>query len=418
MLWSQEDCNAAVKVLGRHTNLDKALLEVNRTLFPATRSSLRHAFLNKGLYTPSHYLHTKSAEAVPKEGPPKSIDSLSKDLRTQVQQLFTFTKKGAVSLEHVCNKMNLPPKKVLELVDIAETTGMKVHLSNGHLTSASLDDTGTREVVHDTHIRPVIGERQVLGVISDTHFGSRYCMRDQVRDFVQYAYDSGVRNMLHIGDLIDGCYKHGIFEVTSLAMEDQIDDLLEGLPELEGLNYHFITGNHDQTFWDKTGTNVGKNIVWKAKEKGRNDLHHWGDRSAFIRIQGAVIELWHPLGKAASYARSYNLQRHVGEYAARKPHICLVGHFHQFCHIHERGVHGIMVPTFQGSGSKFSKSLGSNQSQGGLILSWDVTDMGLIRNLAVEKRTYYEHEEPVDVFNYIDATGVTPSHYTPKPARV
>lgn len=319
--------------------------------------------------------------------------------------LYEMVKKGPVSFRALCDKLDMSPSRATKFLDEAQKAGIEVTVAHDHV---GIDADAPRDV-QDTHIPPVVGERQTVAVISDTHLGSKYCMRAQLQDFIHYAYEErGVRTILHVGDVLDGNYHHSVFELTHSGLEDQTFDLIETLPQREGLTYHGITGNHDETFWKKSGVNVGRVIEAHFQDAGRNDMFFYGDRDAFLKVNGIVVHLWHPTGSAA-YAKSYHPQKKVESYMHIKPQILLCGHWHQYCHIYERGVHAIACPTFQGSMSRFSRSLKGNQAQGGLVLSWDLTEYGMIRNFILEPRFYYEVERPVEIHNHIDARGVEPA---------
>lgn len=111
-------------------------------------------------------------------------------------------------------------------------------------------------------------------------------------------------------------------------------------------------------------------------------------------MRGAIIHLWHPMG-SMSYAKSYKLQKKIEKYGAgEKPHILLGGHVHSFAVVEERGVFAVFCPTFQASGSAFSKRIGGSPALGGLIVSWEIAGEDLVRNFAVERRRYFEVEKP------------------------
>lgn len=290
----------------------------------------------------------------------------------------------------LCDALDMAPGRCLALVDEARAAGYQVSTNAGVV---GLRQAEPAERVRDV-VPPVVGERQVVGVISDTHLGSKYCLRSQLKDFVRYAYDRGVRRILHPGDVLDGCYRHGLWEVSHSGLDAQADDLLETLPALPGLTYHAITGNHDATFTDASGLDVGTYLENLFAKNGRSDLHFYGNRGAFLRVQGAVFHLWHPRSGGA-YARSYPLQKQIEKYApGEKPDVLLAGHWHTFCYVEERGIHAIACPTFQGGGSAFGKSLGGAPALGGLVLSWDLTEHGTLRAFSVERRAYYEREAP------------------------
>ena len=307
------------------------------------------------------------------------------------RRLYDLTKKGPVPFSELCDLLDLSPSKTTALIEEARAAGVSVHTEHGQV--------GIKRDVGDDRIRqvgiaPVVGQRQTVGVISDLHLGSKYCLRAQLADFVRHCYERGAREILCPGDVLDGMYRHGIWEVSHSGLAAQARDLLEVLPRLPGLSYRCITGNHDETFEEAGGFGVGPYLERLFRENGRTDLHFYGRRSAFLRVGGAVFHLWHPRG-SASYAKSYKLQKVIEKYSSgEKPHVLLVGHFHQFCHVYERGVHGFLCPTFQGGGSAFGNSLGGAPTMGGMVLSWDLTEHGTMRNLAHEYRAYFEVERP------------------------
>jgi UDP-2,3-diacylglucosamine pyrophosphatase LpxH len=310
-----------------------------------------------------------------------------------LRPLVQFTRK-AITFEELCNRLGKTPGEARRMIAEAKGRGINIQLG---VECIQLSPEEQVRSVQDTRIMPTGGERQQVGVISDLHLGSKYCLRAQLQDCVWHFYERGIRNILVPGDLVDGCYPFARFELTHVGLEDQTQDLYETLPHMPGLNYHAITGNHDCTYHTAIGVNVGKFISNYFQIHGRDDLRFYGDCGAFIEIQGAVIEMWHPMGGVA-YAKSYKLQRHVQAYGAgQKPHICLAGHLHQFAVVEERGVFAVMCPCFQASGSAFAKRIGIQPELGGLILSWEIAGVDLVRNFAVERRRYFEMEQPTRV---------------------
>lgn len=312
---------------------------------------------------------------------------------SKIQALVDATRKP-ISFEALCDKLREAPFVVRGLIDQARANGVHLKLGNDHIQLTPAEQVRS---VQGTGILPTSSDRQSVGVISDLHLGSKYCLREQLRDCVNHFYSRGIRCILIPGDLLDGCYRHGVFELSHTGLGDQTQDLFETLPHLPGLSYHAITGNHDHTFSELTGVNVGSFISGYFRDRGRNDIIFYGDCGAFIEVQGAVVHLWHPLG-GMSYAKSYKLQKQIEKYGAgEKPHILLGGHVHQFATVEDRGVFGILCPTFQASGSAFSKRLGGQPALGGLILSWEIAGEDLVRNFAVERRRYFEVELPIRV---------------------
>jgi predicted phosphodiesterase len=314
----------------------------------------------------------------------------------EVQKLVDITKRTPLNFAALCDRMDLAPARTRALIDVALKAGIQVNVENDLV---GIKPTAESSTVQNIGIAPTVGQRQKVAVISDTHLGSKYCLRPQLKDFIEYAYDQGVREILHPGDILDGDYRHGKFEMSHMGLDEQTRDLFETLPRKKGLTYHAITGNHDHTFTAESGMDVGLYIERTFKALGRNDFRAYGNRGAFLRVRGAVVHLWHPRS-GVSYARSYALQKHIEKYASgEKPNILLAGHWHVYCHVYERGVHALACPTFQGGGSEFAKSLGGAPAIGGMILSWDLTSHGTMRSFIHEYRAYFEIEKPQQIEN-------------------
>ena len=317
--------------------------------------------------------------------------------------------RGGVSFSALCDRLDLSPSKCSRLLESAKAAGVSVAVAHD---TVGLHWRDPSDDIRQVAPAPAIGETYRCAVISDTHFGSRYAMRAQVADFVRHAYSEGCREVLCAGDVLDGCYRHGVFELTHSGLADQARDAAETLPMLPGLSYHTITGNHDCTFSERTGLDVGQAIVGAWSALGRNDLTCYGDRSAYLRVGGAVVHLWHPK-KSGAYALSYLLQKQVERYSALKPQILIAGHWHCSVGICVRGVEAIAAPCFQGGESAFAKSLGGSPAIGGLILEWRQTEQGTIRDFAIRPRRYYEREAIVDVRNRVDGEMVEPARSVP-----
>lgn len=381
-IWTDQQVKIARDILGRHpvSQFQRAVEAIGKaTGREVTPAALRGLFLRLGLGAPTSF-----CKQAPTSKPPPNQDSKFADL-------LKCAKKGPVAFSDLCDKLNMSPGKVKALIEEARSEKINLHVEHDHV---GIRMPTPSESVQTIGVPPVVGKRQKVGVISDTHLGSKYCLRPQLQEFIEYAYSQGVRDILHPGDVLDGMYKHGLWEVSHSGLEAQAQDLYETLPQLPGLSYRAITGNHDFTFSEGAGLSVGHYLRNYFLQRGRKDLHFYGDRSAFIQINGAKFHLWHPK-KGMGYARSYAIQKQIEHYSSgEKPNILLTGHWHVFCHVYERGVHGIACPTFQGGGSAFSKSLGGAPAIGGLILSWDVTEHGTLRAFNLENRSYFEVEKP------------------------
>lgn len=376
--WNLKKIELVKETLRKFLTVKESLPTLSKKLeFTCTEDMLTSAFRRTGENSLSHFL--KKNELEPGD---------------DLKRLFQLSRKSSTKFSDLCDKMDMSPSKVKNLIEEAWAFGIPIKITQDHI---GIDIKGPNDNIINLQISPTVGQRQMLGHISDTHLGSHYCLREQLKDFIHYAYEKGVREITHSGDILDGDYGHGKFEMSHMGIDRQTEDLFETLPQLKGLTYHAITGNHDNTFTEKSGVDVGQYIVNHFKRRGRNDFYAYGNRGAFLKIRGAVIALWHPRSGGA-YATSYGIQKKIESYSSGyKPQILLIGHWHRFAYCDERGVQGIASPTFQGAGSAFSKSLVGTPAIGGLILSWDITKNNTLRSFIIEKRAYFEKEDPIRV---------------------
>jgi len=394
LLWTDSMIETAKKILQRHSSMGAAMTAISKELKRSvTVMALDNAFRRRGADTPHSLLKPAAARA------PAALAGEEKFSR-----LVDAIKRGPIGFAELCDKLDLAPKRARELIEKARAAGVMVHVEHDHV---GLNLAEPLEKIQTAGIAPTVGKRQTIGHISDTHLGSKYCLRAQLKDFVHHCYyERGIRDITHTGDVLDGDYRHGKFEMTHMGIDEQAGDLFETLPALPGLRYHIIGGNHDWTFTEESGVDTPEFVVNYFRKRGRNDVHAYGNRGAFIKLNGVVIHLWHP-GGGGSYARSYQLQKKIEGYTSIKPQILLAGHWHYFCYVEERGIHAIACPTFQAGRSAFGKSLSKGApSIGGLILSWDLTRDGTMRAFSVEKRSYFEVERPVEIFNHVDGSPV------------
>jgi predicted phosphodiesterase len=304
--------------------------------------------------------------------------------------LVAAARRPGASIETVCNDLGVSPAELGRRVGEAQKAGVAVQVASGGVIGIRPAAPSEAPV----EIAPIVGQSAVVGVMSDTHFGSKYCLRAPMRDYVKYAYTRGAREILFAGDLLDGCYRHGRWELSHHGVDEQIQDAIYTLPQLPGLKYHGICGNHDQTFVDSCGMEIGSYIERAFKDAGRADFFMHGNASAYLRVRGALIHLWHPKG-GVPYALSYRLQKQVEAYSpGLKPDILLAGHLHKSVQLVTRGVHAFLVPCWQSGGSAFSNSLVGAPANGGLVLSWGLTEHGTLRSVVSEVVSYYHDESP------------------------
>src|SRR4029077_17575159 len=163
------------------------------------------------------------------------------------------------------------------------------------------------------------------------------------------------------------------------------------LPQWPDATWHFIQGNHDETFGSQSGLDAGRAIEQAFRAAGRTDLVYHGARGAYLRLKapdetrGLLVELWHPRDKANAYALTYRLQKKIERYApGQKPDLLLAGPWHTTVYMPTRGMHAISCGCWQGGQSSVGKSLGGAPSIGSWIIRYALTPSGAVRRFAQE----------------------------------
>jgi predicted phosphodiesterase len=348
----------------------------------------------------------EAGKAVAAEAPPKAVEMpkvanvesppvpTGKQSPERFVELLKHAKRN-VKFPELCDRLDLSPRKCSALIEDAKGAGLYIDVAHDHVSFRVPEPD--LETTPQVGPAPVVSGRSVIAVASDLHFGSRYTMREHIKDFIHIAYESGARQVFVPGDITDGVYPDRIHELSHYGLDEQTDDAIETLPRLPGLTFHAISGNHDARYTKTTGINVSDFIESRFRAKGRNDFFCYGPAQKMLMVGHTKVELWHPaLMRANQYAGSYSTERHIdaGYALGSKPSILLVGHLHRFIKITRRGIHAVLCPCFQAPGSEFSKWLGHPPANGGLILSWETTADNTIRRFACEEISYYVPEVP------------------------
>lgn len=324
--------------------------------------------------------------------PAEVADTVAPD--GELKRLVDFCRARGRSMREVCDALDVSPRRAEALLQQARSGGYTVDVSGDQVawTNPTLEDRRT-----EARVEPVSGEYH-LGVISDTHFGSKHCMAAELDDFISLAYAAGVRVVVHAGDMLCGQSEKIRWDIEHHGLDAQCAAAFEQLPRRDGLEYHFIDGNHDEHFWGLTGQLTGPRLVEYFAARGRHDVHCVGQRAGLVLLRvrecqrPVVVKLWHPKsGKA--YALSYHAQNHIRDMPVGvKPDLLVCGHWHVSGFFPQRGVHAILAGCFEGPGSSFSQSLGGAVSNGGAIVSLGVTQHGTLRSIKYDFKPYYVSE--------------------------
>jgi predicted phosphodiesterase len=283
-------------------------------------------------------------------------------------------------IEHAAERNPKVAKAQLEdALHVVQREGFIVHKPR-----PSENDTLTLDIAHLTG-----KDRLRLGIVSCTHFGSKYQQLTALREFCQYADRTRkVDAFVHAGDLEDGPVKrhknpHELFKHDYEAM---LDYSAEVLPRTRK-PWYIIGGNHDGWWIDDGGPNLIKALCDR-----RDDLNYLGQDLGYLNFKDTRIEVFH-YDSGTAYAYSYKPQKHVESLdASRKPAVSLIGNFHKFCALYYRNVLALQLPAFQAqTGWMARKSLVSEVA--GVILDIGLHPKGLAPAMSFEVVYTFEPRE-------------------------
>jgi len=196
--------------------------------------------------------------------------------------------------------------------------------------------------------------RYKLGLVADTHLGSKYQQLTLLHDAYNIFDDRDVDTIFHSGDFIDGTgmYREQVQEsfLHSAVEQRKYAEDVYPRPKKQGLKTHLIGGQHDRSIYKKDGYDVLEHIA-----EHRKDIIYHGFFSHSFYFKGLLVQLEHP-GGGLSYARSYSAQKIVENMmgfintipTAIKPVLLIMGHWHTPLHLPVyMGVDTITLPCFQ-----------------------------------------------------------------------
>ncbi len=299
-------------------------------------------------------------------------------------------RKEPYTLLQMCDLLQVAPSVAKEIIAGAKGRGVALNVSeDGYV----LKGTGGYNV-RPIQLKP-IRNRIVFGAISDTHGASIHAKRPELHDFIRFAHEEyGVTTMLHGGDFVagQGVYSGQEGELTHWGMEAQVEQACGDLPEIKGLSYEIIGGNHDYSFTRRNGSDPLITI-----SRLRKDIHSHGWFNAILDISGVKVELLHPEAGGA-YAVSYYLQKHIESTpGGLKPQILLVGHYHQAIWLPGyRNVHGFYMGCFEGQ-SLYLKRKKLYPIIGGWVFDIGLDEDGSIREFLPRFINYFDGKRSIGV---------------------
>lgn len=272
-----------------------------------------------------------------------------------------------------------PPPPTLDdkaLVAMAEQRGYVIHKPAPPVEAVVLDTSR----IH--------GDRVKLGILSDSHIGSKWQQATYLREHARYMAQQGVSAILVPGDVTDGSTSmHPGFEYGLWAhgADAQVDAAVEAFPEV-GVPYYLIGGNHDASHYKAAGVDVIAAICSRRDDMSylgpRISSRHFAGSIGYLEVGDVLIQLTHPhLG--GTRTRSYRLETWIENLQAPRPKIVVMGNFHKMVEILYRSTWGLLVPSYQAQTS-WMASKGIESIVGGAIIEFGTVTKGLAPSLRIE----------------------------------
>lgn len=226
--------------------------------------------------------------------------------------------------------------------------------------------------------------RARIGVVSDTHGGSKYEQNSALHAFYAEA-DPQVDFFVHAGDVTQGSDRMHLgmeHEVHAHGADAQARYVAASYPRSKsGKPTYMLGGNHDLSFLKDGGINVVKQIT-----DMRDDLVYLGQDAAYLTIGPLKAYVIHPDG-GGGVSKSLRGQK-IAETLDPAINLLLIGHFHQWCQfIYRSRTHVFMLPCFQSQYGWLARK-GLHPEIGGLILDLQLTAEGRIARVKPELIIY------------------------------
>lgn len=226
-----------------------------------------------------------------------------------------------------------------------------------------------------------------FGVVSDTHLNSREQQLTHLNRLYDLFVAEGVSDVYHAGDITagEGMFRGQVYEIFNVGFDNQADYIIKKYPQRRGITTHFITGNHDLSYYKSRGVDIGEKIALK-----RPDMNYLGKWAAWVKLgENTTMYILHP-DSGPAYAVSYKPQKiAAGFMGGEKPNIMILGHWHQIEYLFERNIHILQAGCFEGQ-TPYLKRKGIMPKIGGWIIEIHIDRKGTVSRFKSELVSFFE----------------------------
>ena len=260
-------------------------------------------------------------------------------------------RSSGISLEDIADKFGCTKGTALDACEQLKASGANIHELGGKYTIEKHPAPKPESEIH--RLQSDKNGVYRFGLISDTHYGSKYAREDLCERLYDWFGAEGIKSVYHCGNWVDGEASFNKFDLIPEAhgMQAQLDYFVARYPARKGITTFYVAGDDHEGWWvQREGIEIGEALENTAHRAGRNDLVYLGYKEAFItlthKVSGARARMLvdHP-GGGTAYATSYSAQKRVeGLQGGEKPAVWCFGHWHKAGYFRPRNVHVILVP--------------------------------------------------------------------------
>lgn len=265
------------------------------------------------------------------------------ELLAKFDKLYRLMKKEE-KFGDLMNRLEISENELYGVIDLLQQYGRPITITdiNGEIV---VQKRFQKRRHYD--VKPPKEEltKREFGVVSDTHYGSIWSQPSMVNTFAYEAYNRGITDMFHIGDISDGDYHtirpdyvNNVFLYGATAHGDYA---AKTLPKYPGMMWRYICGSHDQSHSFNYGPfNFGEYL----HEKRPKDTEYLGQDRGYFYYDNCKIELFHP-GGGTSKTLSTKPQNGIDQLeSGTKPNLSLRGHYHKVYYMMYRNIHMLLCP--------------------------------------------------------------------------
>lgn len=264
------------------------------------------------------------------------------ELFRRLDKIYKLIKKEE-SFNSLKNRLGMNKNELYGIIDMLQQYGREIEVVD---VNNELVVRKYFQKRRHYNIKPPKEEltKKTFGVVSDTHYGSIWSQPSMVNTFCYEAYNRGITDMFHIGDISDGDYHSirpdyvkGVFLYGATA---HVDYTAKTLPKYPGMKWRVICGSHDESHQ----FNYGPFDFGPELEKRRKDVEYLGQDKAIFNYDKCKIELFHP-GGGTSRILSTKPQNGIDQIpSGTKANLSLRGHYHKVYYMLYRNMHLLLCP--------------------------------------------------------------------------